>query len=76
MLHRADSQNLIVSVQRLTPSTVEFDLVGVDASIANSLRRVMIAEVSQWYVDATDIAGPYRCHRGCLRLEQHVDYAG
>ncbi|WVQ83088.1 hypothetical protein IAT38_005226 [Cryptococcus sp. DSM 104549] len=38
-------QGLITSVQRLTPSTVEFDLVGVDASIANALRRVMIAEV-------------------------------
>ena len=43
--HNSLSQNLIVSVQRLTPSTVEFDLVGVDASIANALRRVMIAEV-------------------------------
>lgn len=39
-------QNLICSVQRLTPSSIEFDLVGVDASIANALRRVMIAEVS------------------------------
>ncbi|WWC62536.1 uncharacterized protein I303_105132 [Kwoniella dejecticola CBS 10117] len=38
-------ENLITSVQRLTPSTVEFDLVGVDASIANAMRRVMIAEV-------------------------------
>ncbi len=42
----ADLQDLVVSVQRLTPSTLEFDLVGVDASIANALRRVMIAEVS------------------------------
>jgi DNA-directed RNA polymerase alpha subunit len=40
-------QNLICSIQRLTTSAVEFDLVGVDASIANALRRVMIAEVSQ-----------------------------
>lgn len=32
-------------MQRLTPSTIEFDLVGVDASIANALRRIMIAEV-------------------------------
>ncbi|RXK36100.1 DNA-directed RNA polymerase I and III subunit RPAC1 [Tremella mesenterica] len=38
-------ENLIVSLQRLTPSTLEFDLVGVDASIANALRRVLIAEV-------------------------------
>ncbi|EKC97739.1 hypothetical protein A1Q2_07938 [Trichosporon asahii var. asahii CBS 8904] len=38
------SWNLDKFKERLTPSTVEFDLVGVDASIANSLRRVMIAE--------------------------------
>jgi DNA-directed RNA polymerase I and III subunit RPAC1 len=38
-------KNLIVSVQRLTPSAIEFDLVGVDAPIANALRRIMIAEV-------------------------------
>ena len=29
----------------MTPSTIEFDLIGVDASIANSLRRTLIAEV-------------------------------
>jgi DNA-directed RNA polymerase alpha subunit len=49
VLTRADIQDLVVSVQRLTPSTIEFDLVGVDASIANALRRVMIAEVS-WLI--------------------------
>lgn len=32
-------------MQRLTPSAIEFDLVGVDAPIANALRRIMIAEV-------------------------------
>ncbi|KAK4687035.1 DNA-directed RNA polymerases I and III subunit RPAC1, partial [Tremellales sp. Uapishka_1] len=42
---QAFKKNLVTSVQRLTPSTIEFDLVGVDASIANALRRVMIAEV-------------------------------
>lgn len=40
-------QDLNVSIQRLTPTEIEFDLVGVDASIANALRRVMIAEVSR-----------------------------
>ncbi|WVN85045.1 uncharacterized protein L203_100187 [Cryptococcus depauperatus CBS 7841] len=38
-------KSLIASVQRLTPSTIEFDLVGVDAAIANALRRTLIAEV-------------------------------
>ncbi|GFZ45203.1 DNA-directed RNA polymerases I and III 40 kDa polypeptide [Saitozyma sp. JCM 24511] len=44
-------ENLVVSVQRLTPSNIEFDLVGVDASIANALRRVMIAEVPTVAID-------------------------
>ncbi|OCH88520.1 insert subdomain of RNA polymerase alpha subunit [Obba rivulosa] len=38
-------QKLAVSVKRLSQRSVEFDLVGVDASIANALRRIMIAEV-------------------------------
>ncbi|VDB91483.1 unnamed protein product [Peniophora sp. CBMAI 1063] len=38
-------ERLQVSVKRLSNRSVEFDLVGVDASIANSLRRVLIAEV-------------------------------
>ncbi|EKM55347.1 uncharacterized protein PHACADRAFT_161317 [Phanerochaete carnosa HHB-10118-sp] len=32
-------------VQRLSQWSIEFDLVGVDASIANAFRRIMIAEV-------------------------------
>ena len=35
-----------VSVKRLSQRSVEFDLVGVDASIANAFRRILIAEVS------------------------------
>ncbi|CCM06067.1 uncharacterized protein FIBRA_08314 [Fibroporia radiculosa] len=38
-------QNLKVSVKRLSQRSVEFDLIGVDASIANAFRRIMIAEV-------------------------------
>ncbi|KZS94693.1 hypothetical protein SISNIDRAFT_452785 [Sistotremastrum niveocremeum HHB9708] len=34
-----------VQVQRLSQRSIEFDLVGVDASVANALRRVIIAEV-------------------------------
>ncbi|CAH7688104.1 DNA-directed RNA polymerase III subunit C5 [Phakopsora pachyrhizi] len=37
--------NLKVKISRLSESSIEFDLVGVDASIANALRRLMIAEV-------------------------------
>lgn len=34
-----------VKVQRLSQRSIEFDLVGVDASIANAFRRIIIAEV-------------------------------
>jgi len=40
-----EGQNLKVKVQRLSQRSIEFDLVGVDASIANAFRRIMIAEV-------------------------------
>ncbi|EIN06450.1 RBP11-like subunits of RNA polymerase [Punctularia strigosozonata HHB-11173 SS5] len=38
-------KNLQVKVTRLSQRSVEFDLVGVDASIANAIRRILIAEV-------------------------------
>ncbi|PCH35460.1 hypothetical protein WOLCODRAFT_166280 [Wolfiporia cocos MD-104 SS10] len=38
-------KSLRVEVQRLSQRSIEFDLVGVDASIANAFRRIMIAEV-------------------------------
>ncbi|KAI8085659.1 DNA-directed RNA polymerase [Thamnidium elegans] len=34
-----------VKIQRLSKHSVEFDLIGIDASIANAFRRIMIAEV-------------------------------
>ncbi|KAJ7168367.1 DNA-directed RNA polymerase [Mycena crocata] len=38
-------KNLTVQVRRVSNRSIEFDLVGVDASIANAFRRIMIAEV-------------------------------
>ncbi|KAH9856839.1 insert subdomain of RNA polymerase alpha subunit [Lenzites betulinus] len=38
-------ENLTVSIKRLSQRSIEFDLVGVDASIANAFRRILIAEV-------------------------------
>ncbi|KAF9479047.1 hypothetical protein BDN70DRAFT_879200 [Pholiota conissans] len=38
-------KNLKVKIQRLSKHSVDFDIVGVDASIANAFRRIMIAEV-------------------------------
>ncbi|KAI0739508.1 insert subdomain of RNA polymerase alpha subunit [Daedaleopsis nitida] len=43
----AFKENLKVSVKRLSQRSVEFDLVGVDASIANAFRRILLAEVPQ-----------------------------
>lgn len=39
--------NLRVDVTRLTNEHAEFDVVGVDASLANAIRRTLIAEVSR-----------------------------
>ncbi|TFK28222.1 hypothetical protein FA15DRAFT_634064 [Coprinopsis marcescibilis] len=38
-------KNLTVKVQRLSQHSIDFDLIGVDAAIANAFRRIMIAEV-------------------------------
>lgn len=38
-------QNLQVKVHRLSNRSCEFDIVGVDASITNALRRILISEV-------------------------------
>ena len=38
-------QKLRISLVRLCGDELEFDLVGVDAAIANALRRVLLAEV-------------------------------
>ncbi|KAI7885480.1 DNA-directed RNA polymerase [Mucor mucedo] len=38
-------KNFKVKIQRLSKHSVEFDLIGVDASVANAFRRIMIAEV-------------------------------
>ncbi|KAJ1995410.1 DNA-directed RNA polymerase core subunit rpc40 [Coemansia spiralis] len=34
-----------IKIIRLTPTDIEFDLIGVDASIANALRRILISEI-------------------------------
>ena len=39
------NKNLKVEITNLTENEIEFDLVGVDASIANALRRILLAEV-------------------------------
>ncbi|KAG1753197.1 DNA-directed RNA polymerase [Suillus lakei] len=38
-------KGLTVKIERLSNRSIEFDLVGVDASIANAYRRILLAEV-------------------------------
>jgi hypothetical protein len=44
-LSLGNAQKLQVKIQKLSKRSIEFDLVGVDASISNALRRILIAEV-------------------------------
>jgi hypothetical protein len=38
-------ENMKIKIQSKDKEQIVFDLIGVDASIANALRRIMIAEV-------------------------------
>lgn len=39
-------QSFRIDVVSLSYDVVEFDMIGLDASIANAIRRVLIAEVT------------------------------
>ena len=58
-------QTMSVSVKRLSQRSIEFDMVGVDASIANAFRRVMISEVS-----STRAHSPSACPKIPSRFQQ------
>jgi hypothetical protein len=76
-LSLGNAQNLQVKIYKLSKRSVEFDLVGVDAPIANALRRILIAEVR---VRISKLCGhglrsnpgPDSCDRICLRVEQYL----
>jgi hypothetical protein len=67
--HRGDAddpvqqmaKSLKIEMNKLTDDMIEFDLVGVDAAIANALRRIMLAEVptvaieTVWFADNMSI---------------------
>jgi DNA-directed RNA polymerase I and III subunit RPAC1 len=38
-------QNFRIEIGRLTADELEFDMIGVDAAIANAFRRILLAEV-------------------------------
>lgn len=43
--------NFKIEVKRLTDEEIEFDMIGVDASIANAFRRILIAEVPSMAIE-------------------------
>ena len=76
------AQKLQVNIQKLSTRSVEFDLVGVDASIANALRRILIAEVRTMITRKLPEAllrsstGPNSCDRVRIRVEQYIYHGG
>lgn len=42
-------KNLKVEVKSLTEEEMVFDIIGIDAAIANAFRRILIAEVRPGY---------------------------
>lgn len=50
------SKNFKVEVIRLTEEVMEFDMVGIDPSIANAFRRILIAEVPTMAIEKVLIA--------------------
>ncbi|XP_077215954.1 RNA polymerase I subunit 43 [Tasmannia lanceolata] len=55
---RLDSfcNNFRVEVVRLTEDDIEFDMIGIDASVANAFRRILIAEVPTMAIEKVLIA--------------------
>jgi DNA-directed RNA polymerase I and III subunit RPAC1 len=39
-----------IEVISLNSDDIEFDMIGIDAAIANAFRRILIAEVKEWFI--------------------------
>ena len=72
-----------VQVVSWNEEDMEFDMIGVDAAIANAFRRILLAEVTG---DLTTLgcltasfpwpAGPHHGHREGLHVQQHLHHSG
>ncbi len=58
-------ENLKIEIKELDHESIEFDVVGIDAPFANSLRRILIAEIPTVAIDKVMI---YQ-NTGCLQDE-------
>lgn len=80
-LSLGNAQKLQVTIHKLSKRSIEFDLVGVDAPIANALRRILIAEVrvgisKLWGYGLRLNPGPDSRDRIRLRVEQYLCHGG
>jgi len=50
-----EERNPVITIQKLTDELVEFELSGTDLSVANGLRRAMLAEVPTMAIDLVNI---------------------
>ncbi|CAF3462614.1 unnamed protein product [Rotaria socialis] len=48
-------QNLQVQITSLNDTTTEFDLIGIDAAIANAFRRILIAELPSMAIEKVHV---------------------
>ena len=48
-------QNFRIDIVSLTENEIEFDMVGIDASIANAFRRILLAEVPTMAIEKIHI---------------------
>ena len=44
-------QNLSINVLKKDVEMIQFEMIGIDASIANAFRRILISEIQQKYKD-------------------------
>ncbi|GAB4845909.1 hypothetical protein Ancab_024914 [Ancistrocladus abbreviatus] len=49
-------KNFQIKINRLTEDEMEFDMIGIDASLANAFRRILIAEVPTMAIEKVLIA--------------------
>ena len=78
-----------LNIIRNTPEELVFDMIGVDAPLANALRRILIAEEGVRVLGATTArnvshaapptmlrVGPHHGDRACVRVGEHVRHSG
>lgn len=69
------SKKLNMNIVKDTDEELVFDMVGVEAPIANALRRILLAEVRQSEKPCNrplTVAGTDCCHRKSIHIGKHI----